>query len=141
MRIICLAVFFAVSGLCSFSQDISTYRNINVSLSASEPEQLQINHGRLIWNERDPDSATYSLKYYSGAEIFTLDSNRAGFTHSIDGNYIAWNTPEEEIKVFNTRDWSTVTVSASYNPDHQQPVGGDQEILVALDEGAERCAG
>jgi len=124
MKILYPILISIVSGFSyfSFPQEISTRRIINVTLDVSEPEQLRLNHGRLVWKDKDRGFQTYGLSYYSGAEIIRLDSNMAGFTHDIDGDYIAWNSDQEEIKVFNVRDWSTRTIGPSYNPDLLQPV-------------------
>jgi len=106
-----------------FAQEINDYRILNVTLDTSEPTQLQINHGRLIWKDKDLNTGTYNLKWFSGSEIFKLDSNLTGFTTVIDGDYIAWNTPSEKIKIFNTKDWSTTLISSSsYNPGSNQPI-------------------
>jgi hypothetical protein len=138
MRILYSFLIFISSGLyaLTFSQDITAYRIISVTLNVSQPSGLEINHGRLTWKDKDFGLQTYSLEYYSGAQIFRLDSNMAGFTHSMDGNYIAWNTDKEYIKVFNTNDWSITTIGPSYNPDFLQPVsvaGG--QIAYAKKEG------
>jgi len=106
----------------SLAQEINGYRLLNVTLDTSEPYQLQINHGRLIWEDKDPNFGTYNLKYFSGAEIFKLDSNLTGLTSDIDGDFIAWNTSLEEIKIFNTKDWSVISIGSSYNPDFNQPI-------------------
>ena len=129
---------FVLSGLSAltFPQDISAYRIISVTLNVSQPSGLEINHGRLTWKDKDFGLQTYSLEYYSGAQIFRLDSDMTGFTHAMDGDYIAWNTDKEEIKVFNANDWSTSTIGPSYNPDFLQPVsvaGG--QIAYAKKEG------
>ncbi len=105
-----------------FAQEVNGYRIINVTLDTSEPEQLQINHGRLIWEDKDPNSGTYNLKYFTGTEIFKLDSNLAGLTSDIDGDFVAWNTSSEEIKIFNVRDWSITSIGSSYNPDFNQAI-------------------
>jgi hypothetical protein len=113
---------FCLLSFMSNAQDINTYRIINVTLDTSEPDKLQINHGKLIWKDKDPNSGTYNLKYFSGAEIFKLDSNLTGLTSAIDADYIAWNSSSQEIKVFNVKDWSTSLVGSSYNPDSNQPI-------------------
>jgi hypothetical protein len=138
MRILYTFLIFVSYGLSAltYSQDISSYRIINVTLNVSQPSGLEINHGRLTWKDKDLGEQTYSLEYYSGAQIFRLDSNMAGFTQAMDGNYVAWNTDKEEIKVFNTTDWSTTTIGPSYNPDFLQPVTiAGEQIAYAKREG------
>jgi hypothetical protein len=117
-----LLIFLIINNNINIAQEISGYKNINVTLETSEPAQLQINHGRLIWKDKEINTGTYNLKYYSGAEIFKLDSNLTGFTSDIDGDFVAWNTSSEEIKVFNTKDWSVTNIGSSYNPGLNQPI-------------------
>lgn len=105
-----------------FPQEINGYKTINVTLETIEPTHLQINHGRLIWKDKDLNTGTHNVKYFSGAEIFKLDSNLTGLTSDIDGEFAGWNTSSEEIKIFNTNDWSVTNIGSSYNPDSNQPV-------------------
>src|SRR4030065_301417 len=121
-RLLLLAVFSIVTTFTTFPQEINSHRIINVTFDTSQPSDLIINHGRLIWKDVNIDNNTYNLKYFSGAEIFKLDSNLAGLTSDIDADYVAWNTSSEEIKIFNVKDWSTTSVGASYNPDSRQPI-------------------
>src|SRR4030067_805364 len=122
LRLLILVVFFFIATFTSFSQEINSHRNINVTFDTSQPSDLIINHGRLIWKDVNIDNNTYNLKYFSGAEIFKLDSNLAGLTSAIDADYVAWNTSSEEIKIFNVKDWSTTAIGASYNPDSKQAI-------------------
>jgi len=115
-------ICFSLFPISVFSQDIPAYRILNITFDTYQPGQLKLNNGRLIWKDINPDSGTYNLRYYSGAEIFKLDSGLFGLTSAIDGDYIAWNTSAEEIKIFNTRDWTTQLIGSSYNPDYKQPI-------------------
>src|SRR3990172_13235651 len=121
-RLLILVVFFFISTFTSFSEEINSDCNINVTFDISQPSDLIINHGRLIWKDINTDNGTYNLKYFSGAEIFKLDSNLAGLTSAIDADYVAWNTSSEEIKIFNVKDWSTTSIGVSYNPDFRQSI-------------------
>lgn len=105
-----------------FAQEINSFRIINVTLDTSQPSDLVINRGRLIWQDINTDNGSYNLKYFSGAEIFKLDSNLTGLTSDIDGDYIAWNTSSEEIKIFDIKDWTTTTIGSSYNADYNQKI-------------------
>ncbi len=134
----CTIIVFLIASNCGFlfPQEVNSYKIINVTFETTEPSQLQINHGRLIWKDKDVNTGTYNLKYYSGAEIFTLDSNLAGLTCDIDGDYVVWNTSLEEIKIFNTKDWTTTTISSSYNPDLNQPISvANGRVAFARDAG------
>src|SRR3972149_9135195 len=122
LRLLILAVLFFITTYFAFPQEINSHRNINVTFDISQPSDLIINHGRLIWKDINTDNGTYNLKYFSGAEIFKLDSNLAGLTLDIDADYVAWNTSSGEIKVFIIKDWSTTSIGASYNPDSKQPI-------------------
>jgi PKD repeat protein len=121
-RLLISAVLFFITTFTSFPQEINSHRNINVTFNTSQPSDLIINHGRLIWKDVNTDNSTYNLEYFSGAEIFKLDSNLAGITSDIDADYVAWNTSSQEIKVFNVNDWSTTTIGTSYNPDFKQTI-------------------
>jgi len=121
-RLLILAVLFFITTYFAFPQEINSHRNINVTFDISQPSDLIINYGRLIWKDINTDNGNYNLKYFSGAEIFKLDSNLTGLTSDIDGDYVAWNTSSQEIKVFNVKDWSTTSIGASYNPDSRQPI-------------------
>ena len=121
-RLLILAVFSIVTTFTTFPQEINSHRIINVTFDTSQPSDLIINHGRLIWKDVDINNNTYNLKYFSGAEIFKLDSNLAGLTSAIDADYVAWNTSSEEIKIFNVKDWSTTSIGVSYNPDFRQSI-------------------
>jgi PKD repeat protein len=105
-----------------FAQWTTGYRTINVTFNTSNPQQLLINRGRLIWRDTDPNTNTHYLKYFSGAEIVTLDSNLSNVQASIDGDHIVWHSASEQVNVYNVRTWQTSTLGTSYNPDGQQPV-------------------
>ena len=135
-KLLLLFIFLIIQTSPYFAQEVNGYRVINVTLQTSEPNQLQINHRRLIWKDKDINTGTYNLKYFSGAEIFKLDSNLTGFTSDIDGDHVVWNTSSEEIKVFNTKDWTTTTIGSSYNPDLNQPISvANGKVAFARDGG------
>ena len=135
-----LNIAFYISAFVPISvypQEITSYRILNITFNTYQPGQLQVNHGRLIWVDKNPDTDTYYLKYFSGADIFTLDSNLSGVTAAIDNDYVVWNTSSEEIRLFNTKDWSVSTIGNSYNPDFKQPVAmAGNEIAYARDAGS-----
>lgn len=110
-----------------FSQVATSYKFLNVSLSTRSPGELQINHGRLIWKDSDADTGTYSLEYFTGAEIFKIDSAMTWFTASIDGDYIAWINPAGEVKVFNTRNWTSKIIGLTNKTDTNQTISVSQE--------------
>jgi PKD repeat protein len=116
----------AVDLLCALpglhAQETTQYRSIGVTFNTSAPAQLAIDRGRLIWRDTDVNTGDYLLKYYSGAEIFTLDSGLAGVTAAINGDVVVWNTPGELVKAFDVRTWETTPIGISYNPDSLQPV-------------------
>jgi PKD repeat protein len=135
-RFLILAFFFFITPFTYFPQEINSHRIINVTFDTSQPSDLIINHGRLIWKDVNTDNNTYNLKYFSGAEIFKLDSNLAGLTSAIDADYVAWNTSSEEIKVFNVKDWSTTSIGSSFNPDSKQPISlANGKLAYARGEG------
>ncbi|HET6273144.1 MAG TPA: PKD domain-containing protein [Bacteroidota bacterium] len=105
------------------------YRTINVTFNTSNPQQLLINRGRLIWRDTDPNTSTHFLKYFSGAEIVTLDSMLNGLTAAIDGEYIGWNTSLQQVKVYNTDIWQTMLLGNSYNPDNVQPISVSNGVV------------
>ncbi len=106
------------------------YRAINVTFNTSNPQQLLINRGRLIWRDTDLNTGSQYLKYFSGAEIVTLDSALTGVTAAIDGEYIAWNTSAQQVKLYNTGTWQTTLLGNSYNPNSLQPVSVSNGIVV-----------
>jgi PKD repeat protein len=120
-------LFIAVSE--GSGQWTTGYRTINVTFNTTNPQQLLINRGRLIWRDTDPNTNTHFLKYFSGAEIVTLDSMLNGVTAAIDGEYIGWNTSLQQVKVYNSDTWQTTLLGNSYNPDNLQPVSISNGIL------------
>ena len=54
-----LSFLMILSAVPVSAQEINGYKNINVTLETSEPTQLQINHGRLIWKDKDINTGTY----------------------------------------------------------------------------------
>ncbi len=114
---------FLVGGMSVVrAQEVTSYRAVGVTFNTSGPTQLSIDRGRLIWRDTDLNSGNYLLKYYSGAEIFTLDSGLAGVTAAIGGDVVVWNTPGELVKAFDVRSWQTTPIGSSYNPGFSQPV-------------------
>ena len=122
-----LSLFAGVSRV--YSQENTQYRIIGVTFNTSNPAQLAIDRGRLIWRDTDINSGSYFLKYYSGAEIFTLDSGLVGVAAAIGGDVVVWNTPGEIVKAFDLRSWVTTFVGSSYNPDFSQPVSVSNGLL------------
>ena len=135
-KFLLIIIFLIYQSNPHFAQEVNGYKIFNVTLDTSEPNQLQINHGRLVWKDKDINTGTFNLKYFSGAEIFKLDSNLTGFTSDIDGEFVAWNTSSQEIKLFNTKDWSVTNIGSSYNPDSNQPISiADGKIAFARNAG------
>jgi PKD repeat protein len=120
------------------TQEVTAYRVLNITFNTTSPVELALNRGRLIWRDTDPGSGNFLLKYYSGAETLTLDSNLTAVSAAIEGDHIVWNTPIELVKVFDTRSWETEPLGASYNPDFAQPVsaGGDFAAYAARKPGS-----
>jgi PKD repeat protein len=104
------------------AQEVTSNRVVGVTFNTSFPTQLSIDRGRLIWRDTDLNSGKYLLKYYSGAEIFTLDSGLVGVAAGIGGDVVVWNTPGELVNAFDMRSWQTAPIGSSYNPDFSQPV-------------------
>lgn len=104
------------------AQEINEFKVFNLTFNTFDPQEVKLNRGRVIWKERDFSGFQYELKYYSGQSIFKLDSNLTNLKADIDGDYVVWNTADEEIKLFNVRDWTTTVLDNSYNPDGLQPV-------------------
>ena len=115
-----LSLFIAAFNIQA--QEVTVRRVFNVTLNTSAPAQLAIDRGRLIWRETNTSTNHLDLKYYSGAEIFLLDSNLVGLTAAISGNVIVWNTSGEAVKAFDTRNWTTTSLGQSYNPVFIQPI-------------------
>jgi PKD repeat protein len=115
-----LSLLVGMSG--AHSQESTLYRSIGVTFNTSSPTQLSMDRGRLIWRDTDINSGSHLLKYYSGAEVFTLDSGLVGGAAAIGGDVVAWNTPGELVKVFDLRSWETTLLGSSYNPDFSQPL-------------------
>ncbi len=122
LRAVTLSLLLVIASKDIYSQPINTYRIINVTFDTFSPTQLAINRGRLIWRDTDLSTNQYFLKYFSGQEIVRLDSNLLGVVADINGDYIAWNTSAEELKLFDVRTWITSVVGSTYNPDYGQRV-------------------
>jgi len=121
MKLILTCLLLCVN-MVALSQEISGHRILNVTLDTYSPSQLAINRGRLIWADVDPNTLTRSLKYFSGSEVVRLDSGLQSVRASIDGDYVAWNTPSGQIKSYNVRTWTTALIGPSYYPEAIQPV-------------------
>ncbi|MBM2840042.1 MAG: hypothetical protein HW412_570, partial [Bacteroidetes bacterium] len=130
LRWFCLFAGVVVLVTESLGQWTTGSRTINVTFNTSNPQQLLINRGRLVWRDTDLNTSTYFLKYYSGAEIITLDSALTGVTAAIDGDHIAWNTSLQQIKLYNTQTWQTILLGSSYNPNSVQPVSLSNGFVV-----------
>jgi PKD repeat protein len=104
------------------SQEINGYRTVNVTFNTNSPSQLEINRGRLVWIDKDLNTSSLNLEFYSSAEIVKLDSGRQGILAAIDGDHVVWNTSAGQLRVFNIRNWSTTLIGSSYAPGVAQPV-------------------
>lgn len=119
--LICLILFASVQP-AAFCQEITTYRIINVTFNTSSPTQLATNRGRLIWRDTDINTSLFFFKFFSGSEITILDTNLSGVTAAIDGDYVAWSSAAQQIKLYNVRTWTTSGLGNSYNPNATQPI-------------------
>ncbi|MEX2191149.1 MAG: PKD domain-containing protein, partial [Bacteroidota bacterium] len=119
------------------SQEVNSYRVINVTLETSSPSGLAIERGRLIWKDLD-QSGTYYLKLYTGAEILVLDSLLTDVAAAIGRDHVVWNSADGDVKVFNLRTWETTVIAGdAYNGAALQPVSvsHDRAAFVALRTG------
>lgn len=121
MKVILISLSLCIN-LVALSQEISGHRILNVTLDTYSPSQLAINRGRLIWADVDPNTFTVSLKYFSGSEVVRLDSGLQSVRASIDGDFVAWNTPSGQVKSYNVRTRTTALIGPSYYPGTIQPV-------------------
>jgi hypothetical protein len=92
LRGFALLLLLAFPAAVAWTQEVTTYHIINVTINTSDPTQLAINGGRVIWRETDIGSGTFNLQYYSGMKIFRLDSTLSGFGAAIDGDYVVWQS-------------------------------------------------
>ena len=103
-------------------QEVSYYRVLNITLNTSQPDQLVLRHGRLIWRDTDVNTGTYFLKFYTGFEIIKLDSNLAGVAAALGDDFVVWNTPDQRVYAYDIHAWHTSQLGSSYNPDFSQVV-------------------
>jgi hypothetical protein len=106
----------SIVSIFAFSQESTTYRLLNITLDTYQPERLQINHGRLIWIDKDFTPKPV-IEYYTEQNI------HARFKHQPHGSQtmILSGTPRLKSQIIQYRDWSVTTIEV-YNPNYKQPV-------------------
>ncbi len=106
----------------SQGQETNGYHIFTITVNTSSPSQLVIDRGRLAWIDNDISSGSHFLKFYSGADILTLDSNLTRAPIALGRDHLVWNTSAEVVRAYDILDGSTSVLGDSYNPDGSQPV-------------------
>ncbi len=118
------------------AQDVHSNSIINITFNTFAPKLIGIDRGRLLWSDLDPNTGKRSLAYYSGAGITLLDSSLSELTAAIGCDYVVWQASGEEVKAFDLRGWSTLSIGQSYNPDFAQPVAVAGDLAAYARRGA-----
>ena len=116
-----LVLGFSVRG-ASQGQETNGYRIFTITFNTSSPSQLVIDRGRLAWIDSDINSGSHFLKFFSGADILTLDSSLTQATVALGRDHLVWNTAEGIVQAYDILDGTTSGLGDSYNPDGAQPV-------------------
>ncbi|MCZ6818679.1 MAG: PKD domain-containing protein [Calditrichaeota bacterium] len=99
------------------AQETTEFRAVNLTIDTFNPELLGLNRGRLLWKDEPPGGGDLNLWLYTGAEQVKLDSGQTGLSGAIDGDHVVWFGMDEQLKVYNLRDWRTIEITTSSTPD------------------------
>ncbi len=126
LRSLCICIpAIALLPISSAAQEVNNYRVFTITLNTSAPTRLAIDRGRLAWSDSDRTTGMHFVKYFSGADIVTLDSELSAVTLALGRDHVVWNTSGEIAKAYDLRTGTTDLLGESYNPDAVQPICAD----------------